>query len=160
MVESLLDILRSNAKESPENMARLLGVEVAEIEATIAKLEEEGVIRGWQAIINEDLLPHDSVTAVIEVRVTPERDGGFNRIAEEVSRFEETEAVYLMSGAYDLLLFVSGQTLLSVARFVSEKLSTIRGIVSTATHFRLKTYKQNNVLMVKPQDDGRLVVSP
>lgn len=160
MVESLLDILRSNAKESPENMARLLGVEVAEVEATIARLEEEGVIRGWQAIINEDLVPHDSVTAVIEVRVTPERDGGFNRIAEEVSRFEETEAVYLMSGAYDLLLFVSGKTLLSVARFVSEKLSTIRGIVSTATHFRLKTYKQNNVLMAKPQDDSRLVVSP
>lgn len=160
MVESLLDILRSNAKESPENMARLLGVSTEEVAATIARLEEEGVIRGWQAIINEDLVPHDSVTAVIEVRVTPERDGGFNRIAEEVSRFEETEAVYLMSGAYDLLLFVSGKTLLSVARFVSEKLSTIRGIVSTATHFRLKTYKQNNVLMANPQDDSRLVVSP
>ena len=160
MIESLLDILRSNAKESPENMARLLGVDVAEVESTIARLEDEGVIRGWQAIINEDLVPHDSVTAVIEVRVTPEKDGGFNRIAEEVSRFEETEAVYLMSGAYDLLLFVSGKTLLSVARFVSEKLSTIRGIVSTATHFRLKTYKHNNVLMAKPQNDSRLVVSP
>ena len=91
MVESLLDILRSNAKESPENMARLLGVDVAEVESTIARLEDEGVIRGWQAIINEDLVPHDSVTAVIEVRVTPEKDGGFNRIAEEVSRFEETD---------------------------------------------------------------------
>jgi DNA-binding Lrp family transcriptional regulator len=80
--------------------------------------------------------------------------------AGKVAVFEETEAVYLMSGAYDLLLFVSGKTLLSVARFVSEKLSTIRGIVSTATHFRLKTYKQNNVLMAKPQNDSRLVVSP
>ncbi len=160
MVESLLDILRRNALESQENMARMLGVAPAEVQATIERLEREGVIRGWQAIINEDLVPHEYVTAVIEVRVTPEREGGFNRVAEQVSKFEEVEAVYLMSGGYDLLLFVSGANLLSVARFVSEKLSTIRGVLSTATHFKLKTYKQNNVLMVEPQAEDRLMVSP
>ncbi len=160
MIESLLDILRRNALESQENMARMLGVEPAEVQATIERLEREGVIRGWQAIINDDLVPHEHVTAVIEVRVTPEREGGFNRVAEQVSKFEEVEAVYLMSGGYDLLLFVSGSGLLSVARFVSEKLATIRGVLSTATHFKLKTYKQNNVLMVDPQTEDRLMVSP
>lgn len=160
MVESLLDILRTNAKESPENMARMLGVDVSAVETTIARLEADGIIRGWQAIINDDLLPHEEVSAAIEVRITPESEGGFNRIAESVSRFEEVEAAYLMSGSYDLLLFVSGKNLLSIARFVSEKLSTIHGVLSTATHFRLKTYKQSNVLMTNPAEDARLVVSP
>ncbi len=160
MVESLLDILRRNALESQDNMARMLGVPPEEVQRTIDRLEQEGVIRGWQAIINDDLIAHEHVTAVIEVRVTPEREGGFNRVAEHVSKFDEVEAVYLMSGGYDLLLFVSGKSLLSVARFVSEKLATIRGVLSTATHFKLKTYKQNNVLMAKPQVEERLVVSP
>ena len=160
MVESLLDILRNNAKETPETMAKLLGVTPEAVEAEIARLEREGVIRGWQAIVNDDLLPKGHVTAVIEVRVTPEREGGFNRIAEQVSRFDEVDAVFLMSGGYDLLLFVEGESLLSVARFVSEKLATIHGVLSTATHFKLKTYKQSGVLMAAPGDDGRLVVTP
>ncbi|MGN1325387.1 MAG: Lrp/AsnC family transcriptional regulator [Candidatus Spyradenecus sp.] len=160
MVEDLLEILRTNAKESPETMAKMLGVELNEVERAISKLEARGIIRGWQAIINEDLVPQEHVTAVIEVRVTPEREGGFNRVAERVAKFDEVEAAYLMSGGYDLLLFVSGKNLLEVARFVSEKLSTIHGVLSTATHFRLKTYKQSGVLMAKPSDEERLVVSP
>lgn len=160
MVEDLLEILRTNAKESPETMAKMLGVELNEVERAISKLESRGIIRGWQAIINEDLVPQEHVTAVIEVRVTPEREGGFNRVAERVAKFDEVEAAYLMSGGYDLLLFVSGKNLLEVARFVSEKLSTIHGVLSTATHFRLKTYKQSGVLMAKPSEEERLVVSP
>ncbi|MDO5461880.1 MAG: Lrp/AsnC family transcriptional regulator [bacterium] len=160
MIESLLDILKRNAKESPETMAQMLGVTPTEVSEAITRLEKEGIIRGWQAIINDDLLPKEYVTAVIEVRVTPEREGGFNRIAERVSKFEEVEAAYLMSGAYDLLLFVSGKNLMAIARFVSEKLSTINGIISTATHFKLKTYKQNTVLMAPTDEDPRLVVSP
>ena len=160
MVEDLLEILRTNAKESPETMAKMLGVELNEVERAISKLEARGIIRGWQAIINEDLVPQEHVTAVIEVRVTPEREGGFNRVAERVAKFDEVEAAYLMSGGYDLLLFVSGKNLLEVARFVSEKLSTIHGVLSTATHFRLKTYKQSGVLMAKPSDEERLVGSP
>lgn len=160
MVEDLLEILRTNAKESPETMAKMLGVELSEVERAISKLESRGIIRGWQAIINEDLVPQEHVTAVIEVRVTPEREGGFNRVAERVAKFDEVEAAYLMSGGYDLLLFVSGKNLLEVARFVSEKLSTIHGVLSTATHFRLKTYKQSGVLMAKPSEEERLVVSP
>ncbi len=161
MVESLLDILRNNAQESPENIAKMLGVEPAKVKDAIQRLEKRGIIRGWQAIINEDLIDNqERVNAVIEVRVTPERDGGFNRIADRVSRFGEVEAVYLMSGAYDLLIFVNGKSLLSIARFVSEKLSTIHGVLSTATHFRLKTYKQSNVLMSRPSADERLAVTP
>lgn len=160
MVESLLEILRTNAKESPEIMAQMLGVTPAEVEATIQQLEQTGVIRGWQAIINDDLIAKERISAVIEVRVTPEREGGFNRIAERVSKFEEVDAVYLMSGAYDLLLFVTASNLMAVARFVSEKLSTINGIISTATHFKLKTYKQHKVLMAPMDEDPRLVVSP
>lgn len=160
MVESLLDILRTNAKESPEIIAQMLGVTPADVEATIQQLEKDGIIRGWQAIINDDLISKERITAVIEVRVTPERDGGFNRIAERVSKFEEVDAVYLMSGAYDLLLFVTASNLMAVARFVSEKLATINGIISTATHFKLKTYKQHKVLMSPTEEDPRLVVSP
>ena len=160
MVEDLLEILRTNAKESPETMAKMLGVELNEVERAISKLESRGIIRGWQAIINEDLVPQEHVTAVIEVRVTPEREGGFNRVAERVAKFDEVEAAYLMSGGYDLLLFVSGKNLLEVARFVSEKLSTIHGVLSTATHFILKKYKVEGALMKSSEERARLSIQP
>lgn len=158
-MQGLLDILKTNALETPENIGKMLGVSSSEVEAEISRLEKQGVIRGWQAIINENEASNE-VTAVIEVRVTPERDGGFDRIAERVCRYPEVSAAYLMSGGYDLLLFISGKNLLDVARFVSEKLATIKGVLSTATHFRLKTYKQNGILMEQPKQDERLAVSP
>jgi DNA-binding Lrp family transcriptional regulator len=97
---------------------------------------------------------------VIEVKVTPEREGGFNHIADRISRFEEVQSLYLMSGAFDLLLFVSGRTLKEVAFFVSDKLATIPGVLSTATHFMLKTYKDHGVLMESQDEYERLKVSP
>lgn len=160
MIDGLLDLLRTDALANADDMAKMLGVSGDAIRAEIAGLQAHGVIRGWQAIINDDELEENQVTAVIEVRVTPEREGGFNRIADRVSRFDEVQAAYLMSGGYDLLLFVTGPTLLSVARFVSEKLASIHGVLSTATHFRLKTYKKSGVLMAQPSQDERLVVSP
>jgi DNA-binding Lrp family transcriptional regulator len=111
-------------------------------------------------VLNEDALNLDTVTAVIEVKVTPERGGGFNRIADRLSRFPEVRSAYLMSGAYDLLLFVEGRNLRAVAAFVSEKLSTIDGVVSTSTHFMLKTYKRLGVLMEPSHEDERLTISP
>ena len=111
-------------------------------------------------MVNTDQLDVELVRAVIEVKVTPEREGGFNRIAERVSKFPEVESVYLMSGTYDLMAVVTGRNLKEVAFFVSEKLATIAGIISTGTHFMLKTYKNNGVLMEAEKTDERLKVSP
>jgi DNA-binding Lrp family transcriptional regulator len=159
-MDELLKLLKSNALESPENMARMLGVSTDEIGARIAEYEKCGVIRGYQAILNEDKLDLDKVTAVIEVKVTPQREGGFDTIAQRISRFPEVSSAYLMSGTYDLLLFVEGRTLREVASFVSERLSPLEGVLSTSTHFMLKTYKRFGVLMQQENSDERLSVSP
>jgi len=159
-MDELLKLLKNNAKESPENLAKLLGKTVEEINDQIEAYEHQGIIQGYQTVINEDKLEDGPVTAAIEVRLTTEREGGFNRIAERISRFPQVRSAYLMSGGYDLLLFVSGKTLTDVASFVSEKLSTIHGVVGTATHFMLKTYKRNDVLMRTPDENERPKISP
>ncbi len=159
-MDELLKLLQTNALESPENLARMLGLPAAEVSARIADYEKRGVIRGYQAILNEDQLQLDKVTAVIEVKVTPQREGGFDTIAKRISRFPEVKSAYLMSGAYDLLLFVEGPTLREVASFVSERLSPLEGVLSTSTHFMLKTYKRLGVLMQQEGSDERLSVSP
>lgn len=159
-MDELLEILQTNALESRENISRMLGVPTAEIEQRIRDYEKRGVIRGYQAILNEDQLDLGKVTAVIEVKVTPQREGGFDTIANRVSRFPEVRSAYLMSGTYDLLLFVEGKTLREVAAFVSERLSPLEGVLSTSTHFMLKTYKRFGVLMHQESSDERLSVSP
>jgi DNA-binding Lrp family transcriptional regulator len=159
-MDELLKILRQNALETPEDLARMLDSSPEQIRQRIADYEEKGVIRGYQAILNEDSLDLDEVTAVIEVKISPEREGGFDRVAARVSKFPEVETVHLMSGTYDLLVFVSGKNLKDVAGFVSEKLATIDGVLSTATHFTLKTYKERGVLMEEHHDQERLQVSP
>jgi DNA-binding Lrp family transcriptional regulator len=159
-MDELLKILQANALESHENIARMLGMPVAEIERRIADYEKHGVIRGYQAILNEDRLNLDKVTAVIEVKVTPQREGGFDTIAQRISRFPEVRSAYLMSGAFDLLLFVEGRSLREVAGFVSERLSPLEGVLSTSTHFMLKTYKRIGVLMQQETSDERLTVTP
>ena len=159
-MDELLRILRSNALESHEAIARMLGVPAAQVAERIADYEERGVIRGYQAILNEDELDLDKVTAVIEVKVTPQREGGFDTIAQRISRFPEVSSAYLMSGTYDLLLFVEGRTLREVAAFVSERLSPLEGVLSTSTHFMLKTYKRLGVLMHRESSDERLSITP
>ena len=159
-MDELLKILGANALESRENIARMLNVPAADVNARIAAYEKQGVIRGYQAILNEDKLDLDTVTAVIEVKVTPQREGGFNTIAERISKFPEVRSAYLMSGTYDLLLFVEGKNLRNVASFVSEKLSPLEGVLSTSTHFMLKTYKRLGVLMHQEPSDERLSVAP
>jgi DNA-binding Lrp family transcriptional regulator len=159
-MDELLKILEGNALESRETIARMLNVPVAEVSQRIADYEKKGVIRGYKAILDEDKLDLDIVTAVIEVKVTPEREGGFNHIAERISRFPEVRSAYLMSGTYDLLLFVEGKNLRQVASFVSERLSPLEGVLSTSTHFMLKTYKRLGVLMQTEKTDERLSVSP
>src|SRR5271167_3667449 len=159
-MDELLQILQANALESRENIARMLAVTADEVTRWVEDYEKRGVIRGYQAILNEDRLELDKVTAVIEVKVAPQREGGFDTVARRVSRFPEVRAAYLMSGAYDLLLFVEGRTLREVAAFVSERLSPLEGVLSTSTHFMLKTYKRLGVLMHKEASDERLSVSP
>jgi len=159
-MDELLKILQTNALEGRETIARMLGVPMTEVDARIADYEKSGVIRGYQAILNEDQLDLDKVTAVIEVKVTPQREGGFDTIANRISRFPEVRSAYLMSGTYDLLLFVEGGTLREVAAFVSERLSPLEGVLSTSTHFMLKTYKRFGVLMHQEGSDERLNVTP
>ena len=159
-MDELLKILQTNALESHETISRMLGIPVAEVERRIAEYEKQGVIRGYQAILNEDKLGLDKVTAVIEVKVTPQREGGFDTIARRISHFPEVRSAYLMSGTYDLLLFIEGHTLREVAGFVSERLSPLEGVVSTSTHFMLKTYKRYGILMQQETSDERLTVTP
>lgn len=159
-MDEILKILQGNALESRETIARLLDLPVAEVNRRIADYEGRGVIRGYQAILNEDKIDTDKVTAVIEVKVTPQREGGFDTIAERISRFPEVRSAYLMSASYDLLLFVEGRTLREVAGFVSERLAPLEGVISTSTHFMLKTYKRFGVLMYDKRSDERLTVTP
>jgi len=159
-MDELLKLLQTNALESRENLARMLNLPAAEVDKRIADYEKRGVIRGYQAILDEDKLDLDKVTAVIEVKVTPQREGGFDTIAQRISRFPEVRSAYLMSGGYDLLLFVEGRSLREVAGFVSERLAPLEGVVSTSTHFMLKTYKRFGVLMRQEASDERLTISP
>jgi len=159
-MDSLLTLLKRDAHTPPEDLARELNVSVAEVNARIAHFEQEGVILGYQAILDADKLGEDLVTAVIEVKITPERGGGFDRLAARIAQFDEVKNCYLMSGGYDLLVLAEGRTLQAIATFIAEKLSTIQGVISTATHFRLKVYKENGVLLHREKSEPRLAVTP
>ena len=159
-MDELLKILRENALETPDAIAQMLDCTPDEVKQKIADYEARGILRGYQAIVNEDRLDLPYVTAVIEVKVTPEREGGFNQVAHRIARFPEVKSMHLVSGDFDLLLFVENTSLRDVASFVSERLSTIEGVLATATHFMLKTYKQHGVLMESHDEFERLKVSP
>lgn len=159
-MDALLKLLKQNALETSADLARMLGLSEDEVKARIAEYEKAGVIRGYQAVVNEDQLDLDLVHAVIEVKVAPEREGGFDRTARRVSQFPEVDSVYLMSGTYDLLLFVTGRNLKEVATFVASKLASMEGVLSTATHFMLKSYKEHGIVMEVRESHERLKVSP
>jgi len=142
------------------DMARLLDLTEANVDVAIARLEADGIILGYQAIINREKWETEKVTAVIEVKITPERDGGFDRIASRIAKFEEVVSCYLMSGGYDLLIIVEAENLRSAAAFIAQKLSTIDAVQATATHFRLKTYKENGASHQPESAPERLAVSP
>lgn len=157
----VLKLLMENGSLAPAQMAQILGVPEAEVTAQLDRLRRDKVLLGFRPVLNLSKEESGSVRAVIEVRIRPERGGGFNRLAERISKFDEVDSCYLMSGGYDLLVFVTGTSLQKVAAFVSERLSTIDGVLSTATHFMLRTYKEQGVLMeVEGEDNGRLKVTP
>jgi DNA-binding Lrp family transcriptional regulator len=159
-MEALIDLLQKNALIPREDIARLLDLTTDQVKEEISRLEREGVILGYQTIINREKWDTDIVTAVIEVKITPERDGGFDRVASRIAKFEEVQTCYLMSGGYDLLIVLEAENLRGVAAFVAEKLSTIEAVQATATHFRLKTYKENGAFHHFEPAPERLSVSP
>jgi DNA-binding Lrp family transcriptional regulator len=158
-MDPLLKLLRKNALESPKNLAAMLEMSEADVKAKIAEYEKTGIICGYFALVNEDRLDLNRVRAAIEVKITPEREGGFDRVASRIGKYPEVESLFLMSGGYDLLVFVRGKNLHEVASFVNEKLATVQGVLSTATHFMLKTYKDQSVLMESEKTHERLPVS-
>ena len=159
-MDTLLKLLRENAALTSKQISVLLNEPESAVAARIRQYEQDQVIVGYRAILNEEKLGEDRVRAVIEVRITPEREGGFNRLAERIAKYDEVISCYLMSGGYDLLVLVEGKNLREVASFVSEKLATIHGVISTATHFMLKAYKEQGALMQREVSEGRLPVAP
>ncbi len=159
-MDPLLKLLRENAAITPAQLSKMLDLPEAEVAAKIKGYEKDQVILGYRTVLNEEKLGVDLVRAVIEVKITPERGGGFDRLAERIAKYAEVNSCYLMSGGYDLLVVVEGNTLREVATFVSEKLATIQGVLSTATHFMLKPYKEQGVLMAREQNEERLAVTP
>jgi len=145
----LIPLLLETADPRPERLAKILGKDKAEVERELEELRQDKTILGWMPILNPEKTDAENVRAVIEVKISPEREGGFDRMALRISKFEEVESCYLMSGGYDLLVFVSGKTLKSVALFISERLATIEGVLSTATHFLLRPYKEQSHLLVQ-----------
>ncbi len=159
-MDPLLKLLRENATTTPAQLSRMLDRPEAEVVARIKEYERNQVILGYRTVLNEEKLGMDLIRAVIEVKIAPERGGGFDRLAERIAKHAEVNSCYLMSGGYDLLVVVEGKTLREVAAFVSEKLATIQGVLSTATHFMLKPYKEQGVLMAREQHEERLAVAP
>ncbi|HZM05437.1 MAG TPA: Lrp/AsnC family transcriptional regulator [Candidatus Saccharimonadales bacterium] len=159
-MDPLLKILQENAATKPAQLAAMLNLSEPDVAAKIKQYETDKVILGYRAILNEEKMGLDLVRAVIEVKITPERGGGFDRLAERIAKYDEVRSCYLMSGGYDLLVVVEGDDLREVARFVSEKLATIQGVISTATHFMLKVYKDHGLLVAPENNEERLAITP
>lgn len=156
----ILHLLHENSRLSSSTIAHSLGLNVAQVEHMITELEQAKVIVRYSAVVNWDKVESERVNAVIDVKVTPQREVGFDAIAERIYRFPEVTSVSLMSGAYDLQVIVNGRHIKEVAQFVAEKLSTLEHVTSTTTHFLLKTYKSDGVIFDDKEDDQRLVITP
>ena len=155
MKEQLIQLLQQNARLSNEELAVMLAISEAEVKNMIASLEREGVIKGYSAIVNEELVDPDMVTAVIELRVTPQRDCGYEEIAHTIMQYDEVESISLMAGAYDLSVTVKGKNVKEVSMFVSQRLAPLAGVLSTATYFVLKKYKEKGSIIEGEEQDER-----
>lgn len=155
MNPEILKLLENDARLSAEQLSVMLGTDRADIEKEISDYEKNGTILGYKAIVDWEKTDHESVSAMIEVKLTPQRDRGFDRVAEKIYNYPEVKSVYLMSGGYDLAVLIEGRTMKEVALFVSQKLSTIDSVNSTATHFVLHKYKDKGVLYNSSEIDER-----
>ena len=154
-MDEILEILEKNGRRSAAEIAAMLGTGEAETAKAIAGYEADGIITGYAALVNWEKTTSDRVTALIEVKVTPQRDRGFDRVAERVYSYPEVKACYLMSGGFDLAVIIEGASMKEVALFVAENLATIDAVPSTATHFVLKKYKDKGVVFGPVRDDDR-----
>ena len=158
-MDKILSILEQDARFTKEQISSMLGKEEKEVEESIKEYEQSGVIVGYKTIIDWDKTDKETVTALIEVKVTPQIGMGFDKIAEQIYRHAEVQSVYLMSGGFDLTVIIAGRTMKEVARFVSEKLAPMEAVLSTATHFVLHKYKEQGVEFNPKAHDGRGVIS-
>ena len=160
MREELLAIIEKNSRIDLKELAVILGVEEIDVVNEMAAMEAEGVICGYHTLIDWEKTSIEKVTALIEVRVTPQRGQGFDSIAERIYKYPEVNSVYLISGGFDLLVTLEGRSLKEVSSFVSDKLSTQESILSTATHFILKKYKDHGTILTKKYTDERMKITP
>ena len=158
MNTKLLRLLEQDCTMTPEQLASMADMTVEEVRAQRKEYEEEKFILGYQAIVDWDRTDRESVTALIEVKVTPQRGAGFDRVAERICQYDEVESVYLMSGSYDLTVIISGRTLREVAEFVGQRLATIEDVTGTATHFILKKYKEKHLIFQKQEQQARELI--
>ncbi len=158
--KEILKYLEKHGNVDLGELGILLGVPEAEVANEVAELEQAGIICGYHALINWQSAGVDKVNALIEVRVTPQRGEGFDKIAQRISNYREVHSVYLISGAFDLLITLEGKSLLEISKFVSERLSPIEDVISTSTHFILKKYKDFGTCMSGPSKDERIPVTP
>ena len=158
--KQILSYLEKNSKMDPREIAILLGTEPDVVENEIRKMEEEKIICGYHTMIDWDKTSSEMLTALIEVRVTPQRGQGFDSIAERIYKYPEVRSVYLISGGYDLMVILEGKTLKEVSQFVTDKLSTLDSVLSTATHFILKKYKDHGTIFDQKIKDERMLVTP
>ena len=158
--KQILSYLEKNSKMDPKEIAILLGTEPDVVENEIRKMEEEKIICGYHTMIDWDKTSSEMVTALIEVRVTPQRGQGFDSIAERIYKYPEVRSVYLISGGFDLMVILEGKTLKEVSQFVTDKLSTLDSVLSTATHFILKKYKDHGTIFDQKIKDERMLVTP
>ncbi len=160
MREKILTIIEKNSRIDLADLAALLGESEAAVANEIADMEKENIICGYHTMINWEKTGDEKVTALIEVKVTPQRGMGFEKIAERIYQYSEVNSLYLMSGAYDFTVILEGRTMREVAQFVSEKLSTMNSVLSTATHFILKKYKDHGTVMCDRAEDERMMITP
>ena len=155
MREELLTIIEKNSRIDTKDLAVILGAEEIDIVNELAAMEAEGIICGYHTMINWEKTTKEKVSALIEVRVTPQKGQGFDNIAEHIYKYPEVNAVYLISGGYDLLVSIEGKSLMDISRFVSEKLATLDSLISTATHFIFKKYKDHGTTLTRKIEDER-----
>ena len=160
MREQILAIIEKNSRISVKELAVILGAEEIDVANELKALEEEGIICGYHTMIDWEKTDIEKVTALIEVRITPQRGQGFDKLAERIYKYPEVNSVYLISGGYDLLVSLEGKSLKQVSSFVSDKLSTLDGVLSTATHFVLKKYKDHGTILGKKNEDKREMITP
>ena len=160
MREQILAIIEKNSRISVKELAVILGAEEIDVANELKALEEEGIICGYHTMIDWEKTDIEKVTALIEVRITPQRGQGFDKLAERIYKYPEVHAVYLISGGFDLLVTLEGKSLKEVSAFVSDKLSTLDSILSTATHFILKKYKDHGTILTRKCEDQREMITP